>query len=197
MKKLFFILLCFVTIHAVAQSKDYTDSINKFHQNYVAAHEVVLGNDKQFISFYPVNASLVITAKFRRLKKKEPILMQTALGKTQQYFIYGVVDFMINDSSQRLFIYQSETLMATEEYADYLFVPFGDATSGFSSYGAGRYLDFRMNEIKSNTLTIDFNKAYNPYCAYANGYDCPRPPVENIMNVAINAGEKNYGKPLH
>jgi uncharacterized protein (DUF1684 family) len=96
-----------------------------------------------------------------------------------------------------LYIYQSEALMQQEKYKDYLFVPFGDATSGFTSYGGGRYMDFRLQDIKNNQLIIDFNKAYNPYCAYTTGYNCPIPPKENLLTVAIPAGEKNYGKPFH
>jgi uncharacterized protein (DUF1684 family) len=76
-------------------------------------------------------------------------------------------------------------------------VPFGDATSGFESYGGGRYLDFTISDIKNNFLPIDFNKAYNPYCAYTAGYSCPIPPKENLLNASISAGEKNYGKPVH
>ena len=87
--------------------------------------------------------------------------------------------------------------MQQEKYKDYLFIPFGDATSGLTSYGGGRYMDFTLADIKDNTLVIDFNKAYNPYCAYTIGYNCPIPPKENLLTEAINAGEKNYGKPVH
>ncbi len=96
-----------------------------------------------------------------------------------------------------LYIYQSEALMQQEKYKYYLFVPFGDVTSGFTSYGGGRYMDFTFQDIKNNKLSIDFNKAYNPYCAYTAGYNCPIPPKENLLTVAIDAGEKSYGKPVH
>jgi uncharacterized protein (DUF1684 family) len=87
--------------------------------------------------------------------------------------------------------------MKQEKLREYLFVPFGDATSGFESYGGGRYIEFYISDIKNNKVIIDFNKAYNPYCAYTTGYNCPIPPAENLLTVAIPAGEKNYGKKIH
>jgi len=77
-------------------------------------------------------------------------------------------------------------------YRDYLFLPFKDATNGDSTYGGGRYIDIRMSEINNNTLTIDFNKAYNPYCAYSDGFNCPVPPLENHLEVALEAGERKF-----
>jgi uncharacterized protein (DUF1684 family) len=71
---------------------------------------------------------------------------------------------------------------------------FTDGTSGNESYDVGRYLDFRMSDIKNNKIVIDFNKAYNPYCAYEKGYNCPIPPKENNVSMPIRAGEKKFNK---
>ena len=87
--------------------------------------------------------------------------------------------------------------MKTAEYKNYLFIPFTDLTTGDESYGSGRYMDFTTDSIQSNKLTLDFNKAYNPYCAYAIGFHCPLPPKENFLKVAIIAGEKVFGKAIH
>ena len=84
--------------------------------------------------------------------------------------------------------------METEKYRNYLFVPFTDATTGKQSYGSGRYLEFYKKDIENNTLQLDFNKAYNPYCAYATGYKCPIPPRENRLSISIKAGEMNFAK---
>jgi uncharacterized protein (DUF1684 family) len=90
-------------------------------------------------------------------------------------------------------VYQSEELMKLPDYADYLFLPFTDATSGEESYANGRYIDLRIKDIGNNQYTIDFNKAYNPYCAYVSGkYNCPIPPAENNLAVAIRAGEMKF-----
>ncbi|MEI9956742.1 MAG: DUF1684 domain-containing protein [Ferruginibacter sp.] len=95
----------------------------------------------------------------------------------------------------QLTVYQSKSLTKNDQYKDYLFIPFTDATSGDESYGSGRYIDILTTDIKNNTVTIDFNKAYNPYCAYTTGYNCPIPPRENYLIVAVKAGEKSFAKP--
>jgi len=83
--------------------------------------------------------------------------------------------------------------MGTEEYKNYLFLPFTDATTGVETYESGRYIDLQTGDIKNNQVVIDFNKAYNPYCAYVSGvYNCPIPPRENHLPVAILAGEKRF-----
>ena len=84
--------------------------------------------------------------------------------------------------------------MSSEKYKDYLFIPFTDKTSGIETYGGGRYIDLVLSDIVNKTCTIDFNKAYNPYCAYTAGYNCPIPPKENDLPVAIKAGELNFAK---
>jgi uncharacterized protein (DUF1684 family) len=111
------------------------------------------------------------------------------------YRVYGKVHFKIEDSAITLSLYQSQDLMQMDKYRDHLFIPFTDGTSGVESYEGGRYFDLTINDIKDSTLVIDFNKAYNPYCAYvSNVYNCPIPPRENRLTVAIRAGEKVYGK---
>jgi uncharacterized protein (DUF1684 family) len=87
--------------------------------------------------------------------------------------------------------------MNDKTYRNYLFIPFTDSTSGEESYGGGRYLECFAGDIGYNLLDLDFNKAYNPYCAYGAGYNCPIPPKENDLPIAIKAGEKNYAKKVH
>jgi len=98
----------------------------------------------------------------------------------------------------KLHVYQSQSLLQSDQYKDYLFIPFTDLTSGNGTYEAGRYIDIKSEEIRGDHVIIDFNKAYNPYCAYVkNVYNCPIPPRENDLPVAILAGEKEYGKKNH
>ena len=75
---------------------------------------------------------------------------------------------------------------------DHLFVPFKDWTNGEESYGGGRYIDLKTGDITDGKITIDFNKCYNPWCAYSDGYNCPIPPVENHFELKIEAGEKMW-----
>jgi len=124
--------------------------------------------------------------------------METSGNMKQVFRVYGIIRFTLHDTALTLNIYQSQRLMAVAEYKDELFLPFTDLTSGEESYAAGRYIDLVFDDILDNKVVIDFNKAYNPYCAYASGkYNCPIPPRENNLNVAILAGEKNYLKKTH
>ena len=92
----------------------------------------------------------------------------------------------------KLSIYQSTNHENNEGHEDYLFLPYTDLTSGDGSYGGGKYLDLKIPD--GNTIIIDFNKTYNPYCAYSHRYSCPVPPEENDILVRIEAGVKDYGK---
>jgi uncharacterized protein (DUF1684 family) len=194
---LIFLLLFLFSVSAQSQHDAYTDSMIAYQTNYTNTHEVVSKDDRKYISFYPVNKQYRVVAAFKRIKDVIGFDMITSSGQKQKYFQFGLLTFKLKDTVAHLYIYQSERLMRQEKYKDYLFVPFGDATSGFTSYGGGRYLDFIIGDIQNNKLAIDFNKAYNPYCAYTSGYNCPIPPKENLLPIAVNAGEKNYGKPYH
>lgn len=158
---------------------------------------MIESGDRKYISFFPPDPSYNIIAQFEKVNDTIGFEMNTSTGMKKPYLVYGKASFIINGRLVSLFIYRSKTLMLEEQYADYVFIPFGDATSGITSYGGGRYIDLSIKQIENNSLSIDFNKAYNPYCAYTTGYNCPIPPVENLLNVPIFAGEKNYGKPYH
>lgn len=189
-----FVSLLFSVIAGSAQDS-YRDSLQTFIKNYVDKHEVVTGDDKKLLSFYPIDKNLRVTANFERVKKGSWFTMQTSANKKQTYRVYGIIRFTIHDTAIKLNIYQSQNLLAVAEYKDYLFLPFTDLTSGEETYASGRYIDLKFEDIFDNKIVIDFNKAYNPYCAYVSGkYNCPIPPGENTLNVAILAGEKNYGK---
>ncbi len=191
------IFFSFFTPSIYAQEKTYKDSIIDYEQNYIDTHEVVDKDDRRYIHFYEPDKSYRVIASFEKIKDRKGFEMNTSSGMKKHYFIYGLLSFKLHDSLLHLYVYQSETLMQQKKYKDYLFVPFGDATSGFESYGGGRYLDLTIQDIKNNKVVLDFNKAYNPYCAYTSGYNCPIPPKENLLNIAVVSGEKNYSKPYH
>lgn len=101
-------------------------------------------------------------------------------GTSEKYEKYGYANFTIDGQAQKLLLLKNESTIS---------VLFRDATSGKQTYGGGRYLDYPVSEVKNNTIVLDFNKAYNPYCAYQESYACPVPPAENTLPVAILAGE--------
>lgn len=190
-----FVIGFFITTSAFAQKKDfYTESIKAYQKQYVDSHEVVQGKDKKYFRFFPINKNYNVAAYFERIVDTVGFTMPTSAGTTKYFYKYGRLDFMIDGKEYLLYVYQGKDLMQSEQYKDYLFVPFTDATTGNESYGSGRYLEFYKQDIKGDSLQLDFNKAYNPYCAYATGYKCPIPPRENRLSVAIKAGEMGFGK---
>ncbi len=190
--------LMFISGVAVsAQKANYNDSLLAFQRQYVILHEVVKGDDKKFFRFFEVDGNYRVIALLERINDLKGFYMNTSSGIRKKHYKYGLLTFKIKDTIQQLHVYQSAALMQQEKYRDYLFIPFGDATSGIESYGGGRYLEFYISDIKDGRVVLDFNKAYNPYCMYASGYNCPIPPIENLLTIAIEAGEKNYAMPLH
>lgn len=184
-----------------AQKKDsYNESIKAFQKMYVESHGVVKGKEKKHFRFFPINKNYQVTAYFERIVDTVGFTMNTSAGTIKYFYKYGRLDFMIDGKEFLLYMYQGKDLMQTEQYKDYLFVPFTDATTGNESYGSGRYLEFYKRDIETNSsgseriLQLDFNKAYNPYCAYATGFKCPVPPRENRLSVPVIAGEMNFGK---
>ena len=89
-------------------------------------------------------------------------------------------------------MYQSVDMLNDAAHKDDLFVPFTDESNYETTYGGGRYIDLSIKDIKDNRIPLDFNKCYNPYCAYADGFSCPIPPKENSLHMEINAGEKVF-----
>ncbi|MEO6251766.1 MAG: DUF1684 domain-containing protein [Ferruginibacter sp.] len=185
----------FIAGSAFAQKKDfYIESIKAYQKNYINTHDVVQGKDTKYFRFFPINKTYHITAYFERIFDTLGFTMNTSAGTKKYFYKYGRLDFTIDGKEFLLYVYQGKDLMATERYKDYLFVPFTDATNGDESYGSGRYLEFYKQDIQNNTIELDFNKSYNPSCAYAAGYKCPIPPKENRLTIAIKAGEMNFGK---
>ena len=153
----------------------------------------VLPKDKRKfkgLQYFPVNPAYKVEATFVRDSSQSPFKMKTSTGRLPDYVKYGELHFTFSGNPHVLTVYQNLELIQKPEYKDYLFIPFMDETNGFDTYGGGRYLDFRIPG--GSAVIIDFNQAYNPYCAYSPDYSCPIPPVENHLNVKIEAGEKSY-----
>lgn len=175
--------------------QSYSDSLQTYLEHYVKDHEVVRGTEKKYFQFYPINENFRVIAGFEKATNNKWFSMETSGLQKKTYRVYGTVTFTLHDTLVKADIYQSQNLMADSKYKDYLALMFTDKTTGEETYEAGRYIDLDIDDIKNNQLVIDFNKAYNPYCAYVKGkYNCPIPPRENYLPVAIEAGEKNFGK---
>jgi len=145
------------------------------------------------LSYYPYNAKLKFSAVLHRYPAPEHIKLSTNTGEIRRGLRYGYFDFQVEDTMCRLQVYRLED--APEGSAS-LFIPFRDSTSGQETHAAGRYMDLKENT--SGIYELDFNRAYNPYCAYNSDFSCPVPPAENKLSVPIRAGEKAYPSgPVH
>lgn len=147
------------------------------------------------LDFFAVDSSFIVTANLTRIENAPVFEMATTTDRKPLYKEYGLLSFNINGQDLELTIYQSQDDLRDEKYKDYLFLPFTDNTSGNESYGGGRYMDVMITDIKDdNTIELNFNNTYNPYCAYNDDYSCPLTPRKNHLDIEIKAGIKAFKK---
>ena len=139
------------------------------------------------LNYFPVNEKLKIKADFEPSETSDYRILPMSKGEQQEYKVHGHAVFQLNNSIYRLVVFKS-----ADENEDALFLPFFDTSNEVTTYGGGRYLEPEL--VNKNTILLDFNYAYNPYCAYSPDYICPLPPLENRLSANINAGEKMYEK---
>lgn len=197
MKKYFSVvlILSFVCLQAqdktIETSKEFQDNLNLEYSDK-AKSPLAAEDFKTFksLDFYPINEKFIVDAKFIKSKKEKVFKMKTSTDRLPEYKKYGELQFTIATVTYKLNVYQNIDLMKKPGFDDYLFLPFSDLTCGKESYIGGRYVDLRIQ--KGSTWKIDFNKAYNPYCAYNHKYSCPIVPLENDLNLEVLAGVKKF-----
>lgn len=202
MLKQLILFLCLVSMGTTtfAQiSKSFKKSIKKHRKTYKKNflkndHSPLDKKGVKQLAFFKADATYQSLCSFQRTEDAKPFEMATYSGITKPYIKYGTATCPINGREVELAIYQSLKLRKMPMYRDYLFIPFKDDTNGELTYGGGRYMDISMKDIQKNEVVLDFNKAYNPYCAYSDGYNCPVPPLENHLDMEILVGEKAYKK---
>jgi uncharacterized protein len=133
------------------------------------------------LQYFPENDALRLEVTVDLLKDQEPMQMQTSTGGVQDYVRYGKFRFQVDGQEAELTIYQNE---------NGFFLPFVDSLAGKETYPAGRYLE--PDALPGNRFYVDFNLAYNPYCAYNEMWSCPITPPENRLKIPIRAGEKLF-----
>lgn len=145
------------------------------------------------LDFFTINNTFKVQATLNKIIDGPIVEFPTTTERVALYTKYGVLSFSIAGKEFELVVYKD--VKPKPEYADYLFLPFLDTTNGKTSYKGGRFVDLYITDIsKDNTIVIDFNKAYNPYCAYSDRYSCPITPRDNFLDIDINAGVKAYKK---
>ena len=139
------------------------------------------------LRYFPVDPAYTVPASLRLANERPVSEMPTSSGASRKMQLVGVLEFTLQGDKRSLGAFvESGTPRISS-----LFVPFADVTTGSETYAAGRYLD--IDSTTTGYYTIDFNRAYNPYCAYNAAYECPFPPASNRLKIAIRAGEKAPG----
>ena len=183
------VVVLIVGITFVGSEGNYKEQIEILRLKYQDNLKVIDDSpfkDQEFLGlkYYEPNTDYVVDAERIGLEDEEIVTLSTSSGSTQKYVKLALLVFEIKEVKDTL------TLLQNIADPSDLFLPFTDETSGEDTYGAGRYLP--IEPMSGAEIELDFNRAFNPYCAYSDKYSCPMPPRENHINVAIAAGEKNY-----
>jgi uncharacterized protein len=188
-------LFLLISMNSFAQS--YAEQIAKHRETYKEdfikdERSPLKKSDLQNLHFYEADSAYKISADVEILKNEKVFKMPTFNGSSSDYYKYAHVNLVLDSKKIQMTLFKSVSLSTNPVYKDHLFLPFTDETNNKETYGGGRYIDLDAKEIVDNHIEIDFNKAYNPYCAYSDGYRCPVPPEENDLQLAVKAGEKLY-----
>lgn len=196
MKRYLYLIVIFLSACLNAQEKfetslEYQQNLNKEFADSTSS-PLAEEDLKVFkgLEFYPIDEKYIVEAKFVKAKREKVFEMKTTTTRLPKYKKYGELHFTLEGKTFKLNIYQNIDLTKKPGYKDYLFLPFTDLTCGKESYIGGRYLDARIP--KKDVMILDFNKAYNPYCAYNYKYSCPLVPLENDLEIEIKAGVKKF-----
>ena len=189
---LFVMQIAFAQDDVIADVKKFQDNINKEFSD--PSTSPLQGKElKKFktLPFYSIDPKYRVVAKLHRTDDTDFKPMKTTTARFANHRVYGTLEFTLGDKKVEVPVYQSKDLLSNPEYKDYLFFPFTDLTNNEGTYGGGRYIDLRIPS--GDEIIVDFNKAYNPSCAYSPKYSCPIVPSENHIDLAIEAGVKYEG----
>ncbi len=186
---------------AVAQSADASSSVLQVIEKHRKEKNDEMRSDsspllkkdkRRFkgLKYFPADTLYRVQAQFVRTGDPALFKMKTTTSRLPEYSVYGVLHFTLLGKAYNLNVYRSPEISSRPGYDDYLFIPFTDLTNGNETYEVGRYLEMRIPD--GDSVVIDFNLAYNPYCSYNPGYSCPIPPEANHLPLEVRAGEKKF-----
>jgi uncharacterized protein (DUF1684 family) len=203
MKKVLLSLIILTSTTLIAQRESaYYSNVNQYRtekdREFRDTSSSILPNEEalnfEHLNYFQPNEKFNVIAKFKK-KIGNDFAMTTSSGKKKLFRQYGILCFTIDEKEFELPIYQNIKLMVSEKYKDYIFIPFTDLTNGSETYGGGRYIE--ATKPTGKTFQLDFNYAFNPYCHYTTGYNCPIPPKENFLDIRIEAGEQVFETDEH
>ena len=199
MKNFVVLIILYTVLLSCKEQKRYIPNLTEFQKELNASFKDVTKspltkNDRQnFVSldFFDFDSSYVVKAVLIPSSKDSIFNMKTNTDRMHSYNKYGKIKFKLNENYFELNVYKDNELI-TDQTDDELFLPFYDNTNGITTYSGGRYIDLKFSN--DSIISIDFNKAYNPYCVYNYKFSCPIVPSENYIASEIKAGVKDYNK---
>jgi uncharacterized protein (DUF1684 family) len=202
MKKSNLFILLIVAIVAITifnfltigeSSKDYTERLEQERKDkngyMLSSNSPLIEEDKQNftgLNYYPIDEEFKVTARIEKTNNKQPIFIESTTGEQLKYIPFATATFELKGQQHSVMLYQDWE----EKDPNKLSLMFADETSAIETYGGGRYLDVMYRN--TNSVIVDFNNAYNPFCHFNAEYSCPIPPRQNVLNIPIEAGEKIY-----
>lgn len=191
-------VIVIIVIYSFQGGESNDDYVKRIHEERIEKDEFMKNDEespfeaeaKQIfrgLNYFPASPEYKVNAKLDMLENNELITLPMNDGTEENYIKYAYATFNLLGKNHQLLLLKRKD----EEVDNSLFLAFSDKTSGNETYGGGRYIDLELRS--KNFVTIDFNKAYNPFCEYNYRYTCPLPPKENQMDIPVEAGEKVYG----
>lgn len=174
------------TVNAEQYNQQLSEERKKKDDTFKTGADSPLTDKANFkgLSYFPADPSYRVIARLEPFADKtQKLVVRMSDGSEEVYDKFAHAVFNLNGETCRLLIVK---------LADTYSILFRDATSGKETYGGGRYIELSQAQLTANQAILDFNTAYNPYCAYNPTYACPLPPAENKLTVAVNAGERYH-----
>ncbi len=179
------------------KASNYNDELNSYRDQYKNGflndpRSPLTKEDLPFLAFFDVDETLKLNCTCTKAIDAKPFEMPTYSGVTRTYILHTTAKCPYQGEILTLELYKNIHQPINPLYRNNLFLPFKDETNGASTYGGGRYINLMATDIVDDKIIIDFNKSYNPYCAFSDGFNCPIPPKDNHIPLAVNAGEKMF-----
>ncbi len=172
---------------------DYQRQVNNYFKD-ASVSPLKTKDLKNFkgLDFFEFDSLYVVYAKIQQTPNSLPFKMKTTTNIPADFRMYGKLIFNLNDEQHSLTVYENLDYIGMDGYENYLFLPFLDQTNGYETYGGGRYID--LYQYDNDSILINFNRAYNPQCVYDENFSCPIVPRDNLLNIRVEAGVKNFVK---
>lgn len=193
----FFGLVIMMSCSTTKKTSTFHQDLNQYRDQYKNGflndpRSPLSASDLPYLAFFEPAEDMKLNCNCTLAKDAKPFEMPTFSGVTRTYILHTIASCPYQGKILTLELYKNIHQPINPLYKNNLFLPFKDETNGDSTYGGGRYINLMATDMIDGKITIDFNKAYNPWCAFSEGFNCPIPPKANHLSISIKAGEKMF-----